>query len=243
MFTLNATAQFFKPQRVGGRMSVPRLLRPIRARPRLFIATLLGILAWSLIPAGLPASNRVILSLDFGGVVFLASTWIMMARATPHSMRLRARLQDEGRLTILLLTVGAAVFSLAAIAVELHGLKELPQDTLFVRVALAGTSLICSWLVTHTIFALHYAHSYYGDSDSASPEDNRKGGLIFPECAHPDYWDFMYFSLVVGMTCQTSDVQISTQEMRRLCLSQGVLSFFFNTVILALSINIAAGLL
>jgi uncharacterized membrane protein len=219
------------------------LLRPLRVRPRLFISILLGCLSFFLLPAGWPRATRTILSLDLGGLVFLGLTWWMMANATPERMRRRARLQDESRATIMILTVGATCFSLTAIGLELHGLKSLPGDAALLHLALAGVSLVLSWLVTHSLFALHYAHSFYGDADGDPATVDRVGGLIFPECPHPDYWDFMYFSLVVGMTCQTSDVQISSQKMRRLCLSQGVLSFFFNTVILALSINIAAGLL
>jgi uncharacterized membrane protein len=143
----------------------------------------------------------------------------------------------------LLLTVGAAAFSMAVIAVELHGMKDLPADGQWSHIALAAATIVCSWLVTHTMFALHYAHAYYGDADGNPDTIDRAGGLEFPSTEHPDYWDFLYFSFVVGMTCQTSDVQVSRSGMRRLCLAQGVLAFFFNTVILALSINIAAGLL
>jgi uncharacterized membrane protein len=215
-------------------MSLHTVLHPLRARPRLFIAVMLGALLWGFLPADLSSATRIIIALDGAGMLFLLLTWIMMVKSGVNHMRLRARLQDEQRTIFVLLTVGAAIFSLTAITVELHGLKDLPADMALLRIVLAGSSLICSWLVTHTLFALHYAHGHYADG---------KGGLVFPDCDSPDYWDFMYFSFVVGMTCQTSDVQISGRAMRRLCLSQGVLAFFFNTVILALSINIAAGLL
>lgn len=219
------------------------ILHQLRVRPRLLIAVVLAVALWTVLPATLPQSTRAILALDLGGVVFLGLSWTMMSRATPERMRLRARMQDEGRWTILLLTVGAAVFSLAVIGVELHGMKDLPADGQWAHVGLAAATIVCSWLVTHTMFALHYAHAFYGDADGNPDTVDHIGGLEFPETEHPDYWDFLYFSFVVGMTCQTSDVQISRQGMRRLCLAQGVLAFFFNTVILALSINIAAGLL
>jgi len=167
----------------------------------------------------------------------------MMASATPERMRLRARQQDEGRWTIVLLTVGAVLFSLAVIAFELRGMKDLPADRQWAHVSLAAATIVSSWLVTHTMFALHYAHAFYGDGDGDPNTIDCAGGLEFPGTEHPDYWDFLYFSVVVGMTCQTSDVQINRRGIRRLCLAQGVLAFFFNTVILALSINIAAGLL
>lgn len=224
-------------------MSLDHFFRPIRARPRLLIALLLGLLLWLVMPRAWPSATRMILALDGGGLFFLAATWLMMNRATPERMRLRASMQDEGRATILILTLGAAIFSLTAIALELRGLKDLPGGTAWIHLSLAGLSLITSWLVIHTLFALHYAHSYYGDRDGNPLTIDHRGGLIFPECPQPDYWDFMYFALVVGMTGQTSDVQISDRRIRRLCLAQGVLAFFFNTVILALTINIAAGLL
>jgi uncharacterized membrane protein len=196
-----------------------------------------------ILPATVPPPTRAILALDLGGVVFLGLAWNMMTRATHERMRLRAQLQDEGRQTILLLTVGAALLSLAVIALELHGMKNLPPEIQWAHLSLAVATIVCSWLVTHTMFALHYAHVFYGDADGDPQTVDHIGGLDFPGTEFPDYWDFLYFSFVVGMTCQTSDVQVNRQGMRRLCLAQGVVSFFFNTVILALSINIAAGLL
>jgi uncharacterized membrane protein len=100
--------------------------------------------------------------------------------------------------------------------------------------------VVASWTVTHTVFALHYAHHYYGDGPAPGADDDR-GGLAFPGEEPPDYWDFLYFSFVVGMTCQVSDVQVTSRAMRRMTLMHGVLSFFFNTVILALSVNLLAG--
>jgi uncharacterized membrane protein len=224
-------------------MAVISVWQQVRVRPRLLIAVVMAVVLWAILPASLAPSTRTILALDLGGVVFLALSWIMMARATPERMRLRARMQDEGRWTILLLTVGAAIFSIAVIAVELRGMKDLPADGQWTHVSLAAGTIVCSWLVTHTMFALHYAHAFYGDADGNPDTIDHIGGLEFPGNEHPDYWDFLYFSFVVGMTCQTSDVQITLRGMRRLCLAQGMLAFFFNTVILALSINIAAGLL
>jgi len=213
------------------------------SRPRLVIAALLGIAAWFLWPMGTATPTRTILSLDLAALVFLSLTWWMMVRAGAEKMRLRSRFQDESPAIIVLLTAGAAIFSLTAVGIELGGLKSLPHEAVIPHLAMAALSLVSSWFVIHTLFALHYAHSFYGDADGdpATPEHRR--GLIFPECDQPDYWDFMYFSLVVGMTCQTSDVQVSSQPMRRLCMAQGVLAFFFNTVILAMAINIAAGFL
>ena len=223
-------------------MSVTHILRHFKARPRLISSVALGAALWLALPSGLGAA-RVVLSFDLGGLAFLGLTWAMMARATPDHMRRHARLQDEGKFTILILTVGAALFSIAAIGAELHDLKDLPGSEQALHVGVAAGSIVCSWLVTHTMFALHYAHTYYGEGGSSRNPNNHVGGLQFPSEEMPDYWDFLYFSFVIGMTAQTSDVQVGSRLMRRLALAHGVLSFFFNTVILALSINIAASLL
>ena len=102
--------------------------------------------------------------------------------------------------------------------------------------------MVSSWFLIHTVFAMHYAHGYYRDEDEG-PDFASAGGLEFPNEKEPDFLDFAYFSFVIGMTCQVSDVQVSSQGMRRLALVHGLLSFVFNTVILALSINLASGLL
>jgi uncharacterized membrane protein len=218
-------------------------VRPLRAHPRLAIAVAISLIAALLLPAEWRRTTRAIVSLDAGGVVFLVLSWIMMANSTADRMRERAAMQDDGRVVVLLLTAGAALFSLATVAIELHGLKEMNLSASLDHIGLVAGTIVCAWLATHTMFAVHYAHCYYSDADPAIDKQADVGGLEFPGCPQPDYWDFLYFSFVIGMTCQTSDVAISGRRLRRQALGHGVLSFFFNTVILALSINIAAGLL
>jgi uncharacterized membrane protein len=219
------------------------LLRQLHARPRTVIGVAVALVLAPLMPADWPATTRIILALDAGGLVFLVSSWVMMARSTERHMRLRAALQDEGQLVVLALTAGAALFSLVTVALELHGLKDLPSDRTLGHVGLAAATILCSWFVTHTMFALHYAHGFYLDPAPGDGKQAHMGGLDIPGCPRPDYWDFLYFSFTIGMTFQTSDVQITSRSLRRQTLAHGVLSFFFNTVILALSVNIAAGLL
>lgn len=220
-----------------------RFLRQVRARPRFVTGVLVAILLVFLLPGDWPRPTRTIAALDCGGLVFLVSTWVMMARSTERHMRLRAALQDEGQLVVLALTAGAALFSLVTVAIELHDLKDLKPESTLAHVGLAAGTILCAWFVTHTMFALHYAHGFYSDPDPADGKKARTGGLDIPGCPHPDYWDFLYFSFTIGMTFQTSDIQITNRSLRRQTLAHGVLSFFFNTVILALSVNIAAGLL
>ena len=173
---------------------------------------------------------------------FLLMSWWVMLRATPATMRQNAQRQDEGRLVILGVVTAAACVSILAIGFMLKDAKNASGSIVFLHVVLAAVTILGSWLLVHTIFALHYAHGYYQDGDKTL-EDCKAEGLDFPGDIEPDYWDFLYFSFVIGMTSQVSDVQIESREMRRLGLLHGVLSFFFNTAIVAMSINLIAGLI
>jgi uncharacterized membrane protein len=136
----------------------------------------------------------------------------------------------------------AAVTSLFAVAFLVGGAKGLGKRALTEHLLLAGATIVSSWFLVHTVFTMHYAHAYYRDEDE-DPNTSGSGGLEFPNEKEPDFLDFAYFSFVIGMTCQVSDVQISSSGMRRLALVHGLLSFLFNTVILALTVNLASGIL
>jgi uncharacterized membrane protein len=162
----------------------------------------------------------------------------MAARATPASMRTRAELEDQTRWAILTLIAGAAFFSMFAVLGVLHEAHGAGGRVSVELAVFAGVTILLSWSFAHTVFAVHYAHEFYSAPERDPP------GLLFPEkSGTPDYWDFLYFSFVIGMTSQVSDVQVASQPWRRLVLAHGILSFLFNTVILALSINLMAGLL
>jgi uncharacterized membrane protein len=209
-------------------------LSAIRARPRLFLSAALAIAVALALPSSLTVPTRWIIGWDLGVAVFLITALVMMGRADIARMRRRAAQQDEGRGTILTLTVAAACFSVFAIGFELRAAKGLAPAEADWRIALAAATVVLSWSFTHVMFAMHYAHEYYR---GATPS-----GLLFPGDQPPDYFDFLYYAVVVGMTCQVSDVQVTGRALRRLTLGHGVLSFFFNTGILALAINLAAGL-
>ncbi|HWK46520.1 MAG TPA: DUF1345 domain-containing protein [Stellaceae bacterium] len=227
--------------------------RQLDARPRLYLAIALGIAVVLLIPASMAAMLRILIGWDVGILFYLVAAGIMMVQATPAMMRQRAKRQDEGRWVILALMAAAACFSMVAIAMILGGPKDAPPAEMHLHLALAGLTVLCSWFFVHTMFAMHYAHDFYGALRSPKAPTNGaakalrgdaiSGGLEFPSEPAPDYLDFLYFSFVVGMTCQVSDVQISSRVLRRLALAHGILAFFFNTVILAFSVNIAASLL
>ncbi|MEI6562079.1 MAG: DUF1345 domain-containing protein [Verrucomicrobiota bacterium] len=167
----------------------------------------------------------------------LALAWVRMVTARPLESLRTAKLQDSSRRVIFLFVLLAACASLFAVGYLLGTAHGRHGGRLLETVALAFATVIGSWSLMHTLFALHYAHIYYGE-DGAS----HAGGLIFPDERMPDYLDFAYFSFVVGMTCQVSDVQISGRRLRRWALAHGLLAFAFNTAILALSINVVSSL-
>lgn len=218
------------------------MLNHFDARPRLltFIGT--SVLTYFLLSNRLLLPTRLILAWDVGAICFLILAFVTIDSATPQKMRRSAQHQDYSRFTILTLVVAAACASLLAIGFMLKGTKDISPLILTLHVVLAVLTVVTSWLLTHTMFALYYAHLYYRD-DRASDTSTNAEGLDFPGDKEPDYWDFLYFSYVIGMTCQVSDVATTSRSMRRLALIHGVLTFFFNTVILALSINIIAGLI
>lgn len=215
------------------------MLQRLNAQVRLLISIGVGFIIIAVLPSWLHLSTQILCSWDVGMICFLVLTWSMMLQATPRMMRRKAQQQDEGRVAILSLITGAACASLLAIAFMLNRGKDVSPQILALHVAIAIVTIIGSWLLFHTVFALHYAHGYYQDG---STKDNIAGGLEFPDDCQPDYWDFIYFSFVIGMTSQVSDVAISSRSLRQLALLHGILSFFFNTAILAMSINIIAGL-
>jgi len=174
-------------------------------------------------------------------ISFLAASWMLMMHVKTKTMRHNAQSQDEGRAVILGLITAAASASLLAIAFVLREAKGKEINIVIPHVILAVVTIIGAWLLVHTIFAMHYAHEYYQDHPTQS--HIKAAGLDFPEDIEPDYWDFLYFSFVIGMTSQVSDVPITSRSLRRLALTHGVLSFFYNTAIVAMSINIIAGLI
>jgi uncharacterized membrane protein len=221
-----------------------KLTRFYRSHPRTLLAVAAGAIAYLLLPGPLRPAIRFILAWDLGIVLFLVLVTVMVLRATPALIRTRGLEEDETAWIILVAVAGAALASLAAIGAVLHDAKDLHGWAATRDVALAGGTILLSWLMTHTIFALHYAHAFYGDFDDPDGDpETPAGGLAFPEEKEPGYWDFLYFSFVVGMTCQVSDVQVTSRRLRRVTLGHGVLAFLYNTVILALSINIVAGLM
>ena len=213
----------------------PWVWRIIRARPRLFASSMVGIAATVALAAltDWRPVMRGLVGWDIGVGLYVMLALEMMTRADVHQIRRRAAGQDEGAIVILVLTVAAALASLLAIVALLGTSATGAAPRRPVELILATITIVLSWAFIHTIFALHYAHEFYDESGVR--------GLAFPGGAEePDYWDFVYFALVIGMTSQVSDVGITTKEIRRTVAAHGVVSFFFNAALLALTVNIAA---
>jgi uncharacterized membrane protein len=210
------------------KMSKP--VRVVYARPRTFFSILIGIVAIALLPGSLRLVTRLLIGWDIFVATYLVLVYIMMFRCGLAHIRRNAVLQDDGRFLIPLLTALGAFASLAAIVSELGEAHRNPPQLIFATLTIA-----LSWAAVHTGFALHYAHDYYRGA--------KPGGLQFPsgdQHDHADYWDFVYFSFVIGMTAQVSDVGITDKTIRRTATAHGIISFVFNTALLALMVNIAA---
>jgi uncharacterized membrane protein len=210
------------------KMSKP--VRVVYARPRTFISIAIGVVAFFLLPNSLRLVTRLLISWDIFVALYLVLVYTLVLRSGLAHIRRNAVLQDDGRFLILLVTALGAFASIAAIVLELgadhRGTPEL---------ALATVTIALSWAAVHTTFALHYAHEFYRGA--------RPGGLDFPkghEDEDPDYWDFVYFSFVIGMTAQVSDVGVTDRTIRRTATAHGIISFVFNTALVALMVNIAA---
>lgn len=208
-------------------------------KPRLLFSVLASLVIYWLTPQSLLLSTRIIIAWNGGVLCFLGLILVMISRANTARMRSRAQHQDASRWLILFVVVFAACTSLLAIVFMLNGSKDLKQGLLILHLSLSISTIFASWLLIQIMFALHYAHLYYlGDRPSSATTP-----LDFPNEQHPDYIDFIYFSLGIGMTSQVADVQITSRLLRRVALVHQVLSFFFNTLILALAINIMASLI
>jgi uncharacterized membrane protein len=214
--------------------------RLLIARPRLWIAAAIGLAAAYFLPATLAPLTRALRAWDIGCASYIAMLAQMFSTERKIRMARDAARQQGGEWTIFAVTVGAVAASFAAIIGQFAAVKDLPPAIRNLHIFLVAATLFLSWLMTHTLFALRYAHEFYTTTQGQTGPD---GGLLFPGAEPPDYWDFFYFALVLGMTFQVSDVQITSQKLRRLATVHGLLGFVFNTVILALSVNIGAGLL
>lgn len=220
-------------------MAPRRLLRFVHSRPRLIGSAVLGLATGTLVPASLVASPvaRGLVGWNVFALVYLALALHMMLQARPEHIIRNAVRQDDGRRTMLALVVAASVAVLAGIGTQLADVRDLHGAARGGHVALAALTVASSWGFTQASFALHYAHDFFAARCRGEPD-----GLQFPGTPDPSYDDFLYFACVIGTSAQTADVSFTSSAMRRVGLVHAVQAFFFNTTVLALAINIAAGL-
>ncbi|TAK97902.1 MAG: DUF1345 domain-containing protein [Rhodospirillaceae bacterium] len=212
-------------------MALPRILRHFRDRPALIQGIASAVVAGAIAGLKLRLSQAVLVGWCCGVTVYLGLAVRMAVHGSAATIRQRAARLDLGMGFISGVALAAAVASISAIIIDL-GQAKTANGLAGLSIALAAATLVLSWMFVQTAFALHYAHSFYRNHQC----------LCFPNTQEPDYWDFFYFSAVVGMTAQVSDVTTGTAGMRRLVLVHSIISFFYNTAILALGVNLAASL-
>jgi uncharacterized membrane protein len=214
----------------------------VRLHIRLVVSALIGVALFGvLMQLGQPAriTTRALIAWNVGAICYLATVLWLVLRCNLDRLRERAAEDDEGAPLILVITVVAAVVSLISIFAELGAARADKGGWL--SPALALSTVIVSWLLIQSIYAIHYAHEFYGEA-----EGGLKGGLKFPadgpdaDEQHPEYWDFIYFSFVIGMTFQVSDVQVTGKSVRRLVVGHGFVSFLYNVAVLALMVNMGS---
>nr|WP_174278912.1 DUF1345 domain-containing protein [Sphingomonas bacterium] len=210
------------PLRLGKRIAPPRFL----------LFAILFVVATAASSHALGIGRAVLASFDGASLIFLVSIAPLLGRGEANQIRAQAARNDANRAVLLGLTGVVMLVVLVAVAKELQG----KNDT--VAIVLVVATLVLAWLFANAIYTLHYAHLYYGDANGR-PGDDR--GLDFPHCDEPDYWDFLYFSFTLGMTFQTSDVEITSRRVRGVVLGHTMLAFVFNLGVLAFTINVIGG--
>lgn len=209
-------------------------------RPRVYLGALVGILTYFACPLGWATTERISVAWDAGALIYLFLAFRLMTLNQMDRVRKVAAAGDDSRIVILIIILLSICASFVAIAQLVGQAKAAgPAGSLKIWLAgLAAVTIIISWIVTQVAFTLHYAHEFYmpGKGSDAA------GGLDFAGVKEPDYWDFLYFATAIGATSQTSDTSIRSHNLRRLVTLHAIVAFFFNTTVLALTVNIAASL-
>ncbi|HVY98775.1 MAG TPA: DUF1345 domain-containing protein [Dongiaceae bacterium] len=228
---------------VGSPTTAPSFFAP---RARLYLAPAAGIVVYAVLhvaplAAWLPGEAlKPALAWIATTIAYLIPTiWMMQRHGDQERMRARAAAVDIGLGENIIIATLAGAFSLFAVGIVLEGAKNLAGTERILDLAMGVLTVFLSWTTLHVIYAVHYAHIYYDPTEQKGGKE--RGGLAFPGTKEPDYWDFVYFSFVIGMTCQVSDVQITARHLRHLATAQGIIAFFYNTVVVALAVNIVAG--
>ena len=216
------------------------LLRGIWRRPRLLICAAFAVVVYFVLPSDHTTATRALVAWNLGTWSFIALVLAMMTRDSRESIRRHATLEEENPWVVLVLGNVAATAAMAAIVWELGPIKDMKGLMRSEHIGLVAATILSAWTFIHVMFALHYAGEYYSRSGDHGAASNVRGGLEFIGGANPGWTDFLYQAFAIGCSCATSDVNTNTTTMRAAILVHSVVSFFFNTIILALTINIGA---
>ena len=218
--------------------------RILRAHPQLALSAAIGLGALAILPPALRPSTQLLIGWNIGLIAYFILVASQISRASHQAIRRRAQLLDEGRAMILMIRVLVATASFGAIIIELGSVKELQGVEKYWGICLTLLTVITSWLFLHLTFALHYAHDYYfSDTPIHDPKTRGLRGLDFPGISNPNYLDFIYFAYAIGVSFATSDVNVTRTNFRTIVLAHSIISFFFNSFILALMVNIGGNLI
>ena len=219
-----------------------RRIVEFEAHHRLVVALFIAAITWAAAYRFLSLPETLIVAWDAFAATSLILAWLGMFFTDAKTRVSEAHLQDSSRSAICCCVVVAALAGLLGAGVLLGSAKEMANGEAVRHVALAAGTVMSSWLLVHTMMALHYTHVFYCPCEDTTRRGHAMG-VLFPAEKEPDFLDFAYFSFVIGMTCQVSDVQVTSQTIRRIVLLHALLSFVFNAVILGFSINLASTLL
>ncbi|TQX86222.1 MULTISPECIES: DUF1345 domain-containing protein [Rhizobium] len=209
----------------------------VRKHLNVVLAVLTSLVVFALTTSRQFNASNFLASWNWGAVVYIAFTWYCMLRSNVSRIRQRSADCDFSDVLVLCLSIAAAVASIGGIGIELSGVKNASPAQALENAGTAFLTILISWVFLHTLFTTHYAHRFYADSSGKPP-------IRFPDdIKEPNYWDFLYFTFTIGVASQTADVAIATTSMRKTALLHSVLSFLFNTTILALAINVGASLI
>ena len=215
------------------------ITRHARAQIRFLIALAVGVVVFLFVPIE-DLVPRILAGWNAGGWLYLLLVAIKMGRAEIEGIKREAGIERESRIVVLVVVIFGSIVTMLALFAQLMAIKSAHGMDRSLSIGLSVSTIFLSWLLIHTVFALYYAHEFHTEGHGGAR--GQGGGLKFPDDRTPDYLDFLYFSFVVGTTAQTSDVDVCSRAMRRVVMLHGILSFFFNTAVIALAVNLAAQL-
>jgi uncharacterized membrane protein len=213
-----------------------RLNSLLRYHPRIWIATLAGVVAYFLLPGQWSWLTRVLIAWNLGVVLFLVLIAFWMMSLSARQICTRYIEEDSSATVVLLVVTVAAMLSVVAIVEPLATLRHVSGAARIAHFTLAMLTLIDSWLLVPTMFTTYYADLYYSAEPRARP-------LRFPDTEEPVFWDFVYFSFTIAAACQTADVSTTRTSIRKVVILHELVSFAFNASILGFAINVTAGLI